>query len=55
MSILITNIKKLVQVRELLEVFLGEEVGPQHHQVMLDLIGALLLDEDRADLEVLVI
>ncbi len=40
--------EQLVQVGELLEVILGEEVGPQHHQVMLDLFGALLLDDDRA-------
>ena len=47
--------EQLVQVRELLEVILGEEVGPQHHQVMLDLLGALLLDDDRASLEVVVV
>ena len=47
--------EQLVQVRELLEVVLGEEVGPQHHQVMLDLFGALLLDDDRARLEVVVV
>ncbi len=47
--------EQLVQVRELIEVILGEEVGPQHHQVMLDLFGALLLDDDRARLEVLVV
>ena len=47
--------EQLVQVGELLEVVLGEEVGPQHHQVMLDLLGALLLDDDRAGLEVLVV
>ena len=47
--------EQLVQIRELLEVILGEEVGPQHHQVMLDLLGALLLDDDRAGAEVLIV
>ena len=47
--------EQLVQVRELLEVILGEEVGPQHHQVMLDLFGALLLDDDRAGAEVVIV
>ena len=33
----------------------GEEVGPQHHQVVLGLLGALLLDDDRAGAEDLVV
>ena len=47
--------EQLVQIRELLEVLLGEEVRPQHHQVMLDLLGALLLDDDRAGAEVVIV
>ena len=47
--------EQLVQVGELLEVVLGEEVRPQHHQVMFDLFGALLLDDDRAGLEVVIV
>ena len=47
--------EQLMQVGELLEVLLGEEVGPKHHEVMLDLLGALLLDDDGAGLEMLVV
>jgi hypothetical protein len=37
-----------VEVGVLLEVVRLEVVGPQHRQVVLDQLGALLLDEDAA-------
>ena len=40
--------EQLVQLRELREVIRCEEIGPQHHQVMLGLFGALLFDRDAA-------
>src|SRR6266700_4229707 len=40
-----------VQLRVLLEVRRLEVVGPQHPQVVLDKLGALLLDDDRASPE----
>ena len=44
-------VEQRVQLRVLLEVRGLEVVGPQHPQVVLDQLGALLLDEDRAGLE----
>src|SRR5690242_16946890 len=41
-------VEQLVQLRVLLEVRRLEVVGPQHPQVMLDQLGTLFLDEDRA-------
>ena len=41
-----------VQLGVLLEVRGLEVVGPQHPQVVLDQLGALLLDQDRAGAEV---
>ena len=48
-------VEQRVQLRVLLEVRRLEVVGPQHPEVVLDELGALLLDEDRADLEVRVV
>ena len=45
-------VDELVQLRVLLEVRGLEVVGPQHPQVVLDQLGALLLDQDRAGAEV---
>src|SRR5690606_86464 len=49
-------VEQLVQLRVLLEVGRLEVVGPQHPQVLLDQLGALLLDQNRpgAELGVLV-
>src|SRR6266568_4569290 len=41
-------VEERVQLRVLLEVRRLEVVGPQHPQVMLDKLGALLLDDKRA-------
>src|SRR5580692_8021730 len=41
--------EEVVKVRELLQVFELEVVGPQHPEVMLHEVGAFLLDEGRAD------
>ena len=45
----------VVQVWIFLDMFRLKVVSPQHHQVMLDLLCALLLDDDRAGLEVVVV
>ena len=45
-------VEQVVQLRVLLEVRGLEVVGPQHPQVVLDQLGALLLDDDRAGPEV---
>src|SRR6195952_1822416 len=45
-------VDELVELRVLLEVRGLEVVGPQHPQVVLDQLGALLLDQDRAGAEV---
>ena len=44
---LVASLTSVVQLRVLLEVRRLEVVGPQHPQVVLDQLGALLLDEDR--------
>src|SRR3954453_9105828 len=44
-------VEQLVQLRVLLEVRRLEVVGPQHPQVVLDQVGPLLLDQDRAGAE----
>src|SRR3954454_14105032 len=44
-------VEQLVQVRVLLEVRWLEVVGPQHPQVVLHELGALLLDDERASAE----
>src|SRR6478672_4239577 len=45
-------VEQLVQLGVLLEVRRLEVVGPQHPQVVLDQLGALLLDQDRPGAEV---
>src|ERR1700712_4354657 len=45
-------VDELVELRVLLEVRGLEVVGPQHPQVVLDELGALVLDQDRAGAEV---
>ena len=45
-------VDQLVQLGVLLEVRRLEVVGPQHPEVVLDQLGALLLDQDRAGAEV---
>ena len=45
-------VEQLVQLRVLLEVRRLEVVGPQHPEVVLDQLGALLLDQDGAGAEV---
>ena len=48
---LVASLTRRVQLRVLLEVRGLEVVGPEHPQVVLDQLGALLLDEDRAGAE----
>ena len=48
---LVALLNRLVQLRVLLEVRRLEVVGPQHPEVVLDQLGALLLDDQRAGAE----
>ena len=43
--------EQVVQLRELVKVGGCEEVGPEHHEVVLALFGTLLFDEDAPVLE----
>ena len=43
--------EQVVQLRELIKVCGGEEVGPQHHEVVFALFGTLFFDENATVLE----
>src|ERR1700674_4160208 len=46
------GVEQLIELRVLLEVRWLEVVGPQYPQMVLDQVGALLLDQQRAGAEV---